>query len=151
MPSPSQILMLTATVGSGLIAGLCFAFAAFLMKAFDRLGAPNAIRAMQAINATILRSCAMAIWFGTAIAGIAGAVLAEQRTLAIVAAALYGIGAILITKRGNIPLNEELARVDPDAPNSAETWRVYRVQWGRWNTLRTVMIALATACFAVAK
>ena len=56
MLSPGEISMLTATVGSGLTAGLCFAFSAFVMKAFDRLGAPQAIRAMQSINTTILRS-----------------------------------------------------------------------------------------------
>lgn len=151
MPSPNEIIMLTATVGSGLTTGLCFAFAAFIMKAFDRLGAPQAIRAMQAINTTILRSSAMVVWFGTAVVGVVSVVLAEQRTLAIVAAALYGIGAILITGRGNVPLNEELDRVDPDTPNAEETWRRYRVRWGRWNAVRTVMLALATAGFALAR
>jgi len=148
MLSPTEISVLAATVGSGLIAGVCFTFGAFVMKALDRLAAPQAIRAMQAINTTVLRSSAMVVWFGTAIIGVVAAVLAEE-TLAIVAAALYGIGAILITGRGNVPLNDELDRANPDQPNAAETWRRYRVQWGRWNTARTVMLTLATAGFTL--
>jgi len=150
MLSPHEISVLTATVGSGLVAGLCFAFASFIMRAFDLLGAPQAIRAMQAINTRILRSSAMGAWFGTAVVGVVAAVLAEDRTLAIAAAALYGVGAILITGRCNVPLNEELDRVDPDAPGAEEAlWR-YRVLWGRWNALRTVVCALASAGFALA-
>jgi uncharacterized membrane protein len=152
METAIQLSLLTAAVGSGLIAGLCFAFASFLMRAFDRLAAPQAIRAMQAINATILRSSAMGVWFGTAIVGVVAAVLAgtEDRTFAIAAAALYGVGAILITGRGNVPLNDELERVDPDGPGAEEAWRRYRVLWGRWNALRTTVCALASAGFALA-
>lgn len=150
MLSLYEISVLTATIGSGLVAGLCFAFASFVMQAFDLLGASQAIRTMQAINTKILRSSAMGLWFGTAVAGVVAAVLAEDRTLAVAAAVLYGLGAILITGRGNVPLNEQLDRVDPDAPDAEEIWRRYRVAWGRWNALRTVVCALASACFALA-
>lgn len=155
MPSLYEVVALAALVGAGLVAGLCFAFAAFLMRAFDGLGAPQAIRVMQAINAAILRSSAMAVWFGTAVAGVGVAVLAglgDDRPLAVAvaAAALYGFGALLITGRGNVPLNEELDRVDPDAPGAEEAWRRYRVRWGRWNALRTVVCALASAGFGLA-
>tara|TARA_R110002073_G_scaffold36273_1_gene105612 strand:+ start:832 stop:1287 length:456 start_codon:yes stop_codon:yes gene_type:complete len=151
MLSPTDISMLAATVGSGLIAGLCFTFGAFVMKALDRLGAPHAIRAMQAINATILRSSAMAVWFGTAVAGVVAVMLAEECMLTSVAAASYAIGAILITGRGNVPLNDRLAHVDPDTQNAEETWRRYRVRWGRWNAARTGMLTFATAGFALAR
>lgn len=150
MISASEVLALAAAVGAGLVAGPCFAFASFLMRSLDRLGAPRAIRAMQAINATILRSSAMLVWFGTAVVGVAAAVLAEERAPAALAAALYAVGAILITGRGNVPLNEELERVDPDAPGAEEAWRRYRLRWGRWNSLRTLVCALASAGFALA-
>jgi len=148
-----ELSALVSAVGSGLIAGLCFAFAAFLMRSFDRLGAPAAIRTMQAINAGILRSSAMVVWFATALVSLLAVALAEDRTLPVAAAALYWIGAILITGRGNVPLNEELERVDPDeldASGAEEAWRRYRVRWGRWNALRTVACGLASAGFALA-
>ena len=131
-----EVVLLVATVGAGLVAGLCYTFASFLMSALDRLGAPDAIRAMQAINARILRSGAMLVWFGTAIA--------------VTAAALYVLGAIVVTGRGNVPLNEQLDRVDPDGPDAEQAWRRYRRLWGRWNTLRTAVCVLATGGFAAA-
>ena len=88
MPALPELLALAATVGSGLVAGLCFTFAAFVMRALDSLGAPSAISAMQAINRDILRSVAMPVWIRTAVVGVAAAALAEQRATAIAATAL---------------------------------------------------------------
>lgn len=150
MLSLSEITALAAALGSGLVAGLCYAFGSFVLRSFDSLGAQQAIRAMQAVNATILRSSAMWVWFGTAVLGVVAAALAEHPLPATAAAALYGIGAILITGRGNVPLNEELDRVDPDAPEAEAAWQRYRVLWGRWNALRTVVCILASAGFALA-
>jgi uncharacterized membrane protein len=149
MPSLTEVAVLAAMLGSGLVAGLCFAFASFIMRSFDRLGTRQAVRAMQAINAGILRSTAMPIWFGTALLGLLVAVTATEQPIAIAAATLYAIGAILITGLGNVPLNEALDLVDPDAPGAEAAWRHYRVYWGRWNALRTVVCALAAVGFAL--
>jgi len=150
MTTFTELTVLAAAVGSGLVAGLCFAFAAFIMTAFDRLGPASAIRAMQSINATILRSSAMVAWMGTAIVGILAAVLTEQRFFGVAAAALYCFGALLITGRGNVPLNEELDHVDAEAAGAEEAWRRYRVRWQRFNLVRTIALSLATAGFALA-
>ena len=147
----STTLLLLAAVGSALVAGLCFAFASFLMRSFESLGAPDAIRAMQAVNREILRSTTMPVWLGTAAVGLAAAIFAEERTFAVAGLLCYLVGALLITRMGNIPLNEGLDRVDPDAPEeAANAWRDYRASWGRWNALRTLACALATAGFALA-
>ncbi|MFT7534620.1 MAG: putative membrane protein, partial [Hyphomicrobiaceae bacterium] len=37
------------------------------------------------------------------------------------------------------------------AANAAATWRRYRLQRGRWNAVRTVMLALATTDFVLAR
>ena len=140
--------LLAACVASGLTAGLCFTFAAFVMRALDRLGEPAAIRAMQAINAAILRSIAMPVWIAPLPLGGLATLLAEERWLPAASTLLYALGALLITRGGNIPLNEGLDGVDPEATDAAEAWRRYRIDWGRWNLLRTLMISLATAGFA---
>jgi uncharacterized membrane protein len=77
-------------------------------------------------------------------------VFAEERALAVTAAALYGVGALAITGRGNVPLNEALDRVDPDGDDAERAWGDYRVRWGRWNAVRTLLCALASAGFALA-
>ncbi len=150
MPTLFEISVVVAAVGAGLVAGVCLAFASFVMRALDRLGPAPAIRAMQAINATILRSSVMGVWFGTVAVGVLAAVLAEERGLASASAALYAVGAVLITGGRNVPLNEELDRVDPGEPGSSEAWRRYRVSWGRWNALRTVACTLASVGFVLA-
>lgn len=153
MSTVYEIAALVAAVGAGLVAGLCFTFASFLMRSFDRLGAPQAIRAMQSLNAEILRSSAMVVWIGTAIVGgIVGllAALGHGSIVGLVAGAVYGMGALLITGRGNVPLNEALDRVDPDSPEAEEAWTRYRTEWGRWNAMRTLLCAVASAGFALA-
>lgn len=145
-----ELLLVAAAAGSGLIAGLCFTFGSFVMRALDSLGAATAIRTMQAINTTILRSSAMAVWFGSAVLGALATALAEERALAGSATALYVLGALVITGRGNVPLNESLDRIDPEAAGVEETWHHYRVRWGRWNDLRTALCLLASIGFTVA-
>ena len=77
------VALLVAAVGAGLVAGLCFAFASFLMRSFDTLGAPRAIRVMQAINATILRSSAMGVWIGTVVVGVVAARAARAERVSV--------------------------------------------------------------------
>ncbi len=120
------------------------------MRSFDDLGATQAIRVMQSLNARILGSSAMAVWFGTLVIGVAAAVFAEQRAIAVTAAVLYGAGALLVTGRGNVPLNEALDRIDPESAEAPDAWRDYLVRWGRWNALRTALCALASLGFALA-
>ena len=67
----SESVLLVAAVGSGLVGGLCFAFSSFLLRSFDDLGAPAAIRVMQSLNTRILRSSAMVLWIGTVALGAA--------------------------------------------------------------------------------
>lgn len=150
MPSYLELTLLLSIAGSGLIAGVCFAFASFLMRSFDRLGIPEAIRVMQSLNAVILRSTTMAVWFGTLVVGIAAAVLSGGDPMAITAVALYGIAAVLMTGLGNVPLNEALDAVDPHGPEAEQAWRRYRVAWGRWNALRTLLFTLSAVGFALA-
>lgn len=150
MSSASDCLALAAALGSGLVAGLCFAFASFLMRSFDDLEPSQAIRVMQSLNGRILRSSAMVVWFGTLLVGGAAAALAEERAIPTVATVLYGIAAVGITGGGNVPLNEALDRVDPEGAEAAAAWQDYFVRWGRWNALRTALCALATVGFAMA-
>ena len=55
-----------AALGSGLIAGAFFAFAAFVLAALSRLPAPAGIAAMQSIIAAIKSPLFLVVFFGTA-------------------------------------------------------------------------------------
>ncbi|WP_206050885.1 anthrone oxygenase family protein [Nocardioides speluncae] len=48
-----------------------------------------------------------------------------------------------VTIVGNVPLNNELVPLDPQAASAQEMWRDYLVDWTRWNTVRTIASAVA--------
>ena len=58
---------LIAALGSGLIAGVFFAFSTFVMKALARLAPAEGIAAMQSINVVVLNPWFLGAFFGTAL------------------------------------------------------------------------------------
>jgi len=67
------VLTLLAALGCAMMAGVFFAFSAFVMKALARLPAEQGIGAMQAINVAAVTFAFMAALFGTAVACGVGA------------------------------------------------------------------------------
>lgn len=59
-------LTFIAAIGSGLIAGVFFAFSTFIMSALARLQPPQGIAAMQSINITVINPWFMMVFLGTA-------------------------------------------------------------------------------------
>src|SRR2546422_10143662 len=62
-----NVLTFVAVLGSGLAAGVFFAFSSFVMPGLRRLPAPQGIRAMQSINITAVRPPFMIDLVGTAL------------------------------------------------------------------------------------
>src|SRR4029079_9599769 len=112
-----------AALGAGLVAGIFFAFSAFIMTALARLPAQGGIAAMQSINVAVLNPVFFAAFFGTAALSLVLAIAAllwwsEPGALYLLAGSLlYLVGTILVTIVFNVPLNNRLASV---APSSAE-------------------------------
>lgn len=55
-----------------------------------------------------------------------------------------------MTFAGNIPLNDALDGVDPQAADAAKQWRDYYSDWMPLNHLRTVAALAATGLLTVA-
>lgn len=133
----------TTAVLSVVTAGAMFAFSSFVMPAFDKLSAADAIRAMQALNDKAPHSLLMLPLvggaLGSAIVGVDALVRGEgpSKGWLIVGAAL-GTGALLITAAYHQPHNLALGRLDPSAPNAAQKWREYASGWTAWNAVRTL-------------
>jgi len=153
MPTILFILTLLAALGSGLMAGLFFAFSAFIMQALGRRPAPIGIAAMQAINETILNPIFFLVFFGTAVLSVVIAVWALlgwsewASGWRLGGALLYLIGAIGITMRCNVPLNDRLAKAVADSAEGATLWSHYLKVWTRWNHVRTISCTAASAGF----
>jgi uncharacterized membrane protein len=148
-------LTFAAALGSGIVAGIFFGFSSFIMAALGRVAPAAGIAAMQQINITVINPWFFAAFFGTAVVGIAVAVLAlfqwqSAPVLWLVAgAALYVIGCVIVTMIFNVPLNNALAAVSPESAEGAKLWARYLTDWTWWNSFRTAASALAMVAFVV--
>jgi uncharacterized membrane protein len=156
MSSYLFVLTLLAALGCAMMAGVFFAFSAFVMKALARLPAEQGVAAMQAINVTAVTFAFMAALFGTAAACGALAVLAlfawdeSFAPYLLVGSALYLVGTILLTIAYHVPRNEALARVEPHSVEAESHWRRYLSAWTAWNHVRAGTALAAAAVLTIA-
>jgi uncharacterized membrane protein len=149
------ILTLVAALGCALIAGVFFAFSAFIMKALARIPSSHGIAAMQSINIVVLNRWFLGAFFGTggicALLVIAALVTWNASSIYRVAGgALYVIGTLWVTIAFNVPRNNALARVTPEGSAGAEVWARYVSEWTAWNHVRTAAALAAAASFSLA-
>jgi uncharacterized membrane protein len=149
-------LTVLAALGSGLIAGVFFAFSAFVMRALSRLPPHQGIAAMQAINLAVLTPWFFAAFFGTAAACVILAIATLLRwgepgaILVLAGSLLYLVGSILVTMLRNVPLNDTLAAAAADSGEGALLWTRYLAGWTAWNHVRTAASLAAAASFTFA-
>ncbi|MEH1099166.1 anthrone oxygenase family protein [Micromonospora sp. CPCC 205561] len=145
-----------ATLTTGLVAGLFFAFSCAVMPGLAGTDDRTLVGAMQSINRRILNG-----WF-------LGAFLGAPLLLAVAAAAHLGRGgAVLfwtlaalacylvtfgVTVRLNVPLNDRLEVAGPvdGIVDLAEARARFEAAWVRWNLVRTVSSVAAFACLVAA-
>lgn len=144
------ILALLTAVGSGVIAGVFYAFSTFVMKALGRVAPAEGARAMQQINVVVLNPMFLGVFMGTAATGVAtivGAIWYRHLPGAMWLAAgslLYVVGTFGVTVVGNVPLNEALGRLDAESAEGQAYWSHYQRRWTTWNHLRTAAGIAAT-------
>lgn len=149
-------LLWFSAIGCGLMAGLYFAFSAFIMTALSRVPQAHGVSAMQSINAVILKSPFMPLFYGTTLASLALAGIAllgwsgVAASATIVAGIIYILGMFVCTLAFNVPLNKLLDAIEPDSAEAAPAWAHYLKDWTFWNHLRTVASTVACALFIVA-
>jgi uncharacterized membrane protein len=148
-------LTLVAALSCATMAGVFFAFSAFVMNGLGRLPAAQGIAAMQSINISAVRPAFMAALFGAAAACLALVVWAlltwdhRGAVLLLVGGVLYLVGAIGLTIVYHVPLNDALATVDPHSADAAGRWAGYLEGWTRWNHVRAAAALAAAAAFTV--
>jgi uncharacterized membrane protein len=142
-------------VGSGLAGGVFFAFSSFVMPALRRLPSSQGIAAMQSINKQAPTPLFMTLLFGTAAvsAGLGVHALlhrSDGQAPWMLAGSLSYLASIVITGAFHIPRNDKLARLDPDAAESARYWTTYLSQWTAGNHVRALTCAAAAFLFIIA-
>ena len=110
---------------------------------------------MQSINITVINRSFMAVFLGTAAAGIFLAFCSLSRwhqpgvPYSILGALLYLFGTVGVTMLCNVPLNDALAKVDPGSTEGTRLSASYLANWTLWNHVRTAA-AIAAASFTIA-
>ncbi|WP_030302898.1 DUF1772 domain-containing protein [Streptomyces katrae] len=155
MDTAGLVSLIAATITTGLMAGLFFAFDVSVMPALGRSDDRTFIAVMQRINVAIVNG-----WFMT---GFLGSLLFTGLALALCLASGAGevapplIGALVayalqlgVTGRVNIPLNDALDQAgaveriaDPAAVRNA-----FASRWVPANRWRTLLCTIALGCLA---
>lgn len=156
MATALDAVTFAAMLGCGLVSGVFFAFSAFVMNALASLAPAQGIAAMQSINRSAIRPMFMIALFGTAVTCAAVAIWSviawgePAAAWALAGAALYLAGSIAVTVAANVPHNDALAAVDPQAGAAATLWTKYVPSWTVWNHVRAVAALGAAALLTIA-
>jgi uncharacterized membrane protein len=156
-----SLVLVGATLTTGLISGFFYAYACSVTRGLALLPDARYIAAMQSINATVRNGVFAFSFFGAAVFLILALVVHvpqfRSRRFALISLAclLYVVGGFVLTLGVNVPMNEELARVGSNSSPEllARAREAYEDPWNFWNGVRTVcsslaLLALIAACFS---
>jgi uncharacterized membrane protein len=149
------LALVAATITTGLVAGLLFAYAVSVMPALRLVDDRTFVEVMQRINVAIINGWFLTCFVGALVFTVLAGLLhlgADSRSALpwIVAAFVLYVAALVITGRLNVPLNNALvAAGKPDRiADVAAVRERFEAPWVRWNIARTVAATGALGCLA---
>ncbi|GAA5111679.1 anthrone oxygenase family protein [Pseudonocardia adelaidensis] len=148
------VVALLGVVGSGLMAGVFFAFSTSVMPALRRLRPAAGAEAMQQVNRVIQNPLFLLVFMGTGVLSlllVIGAPISGSPGTAwvVIGGLLYLVGSIGLTFVVNVPMNNRLDAANPLTDKGAATWADYLSRWTAWNHARALACVAATAALAV--
>ncbi|WP_151770621.1 anthrone oxygenase family protein [Streptomyces abyssomicinicus] len=158
METVSTLVLIAATVTTGLVAGLFYGFSIAVMPGLARADDRTLVTVMRRINAAILNGWFLLGYVGTIVLDALALVLfavqpASRAALAAIAVstALY-LAAVILTARVNIPLNNalEAAGQAQESTEPALAREAFERPWVRANHARTLLCAAALAAHCCA-
>ncbi len=156
--SPFVILTSIAAIGSAAAGGMMYVFSTFVMRGLNRTDPVDAITVMRGINAEANSNAAFLLaYLGAAVLAVVVGVIAavqlrQPGSWWVLAGAIVGVLAAIITIAFNVPLNNHLDGVNPvelSAADTAREWHAYFTTWTAWNHVRTVTAIAAAALMLI--
>jgi uncharacterized membrane protein len=151
------VALVAATMTTGLIAGLFYAYACSVMIALRRADDRTFIDVMQRISKAIQNGWFALSFVGafvfTALAAVLYLIAGEPLILLFVTAAFAAyLVCLVITFSGNIPLNNRLDAAGPAdrIADPAAVRQRFEAPWVRLNTARTLASTVAFGCLCMA-
>jgi len=141
--SPLALLSLLLT---GAIFGFFYAWVCSTMWGLDAADPETAIKAMQAMNASVRNGVFAPAFFATPLVSFATGLVAWSvgaRPAALwftLAGVVYLFGGMILTMVVNVPMNQALALVETPLTKEAAlaVWTEYSAPWQLWNIIRTI-------------
>jgi len=142
-----------ATLTTGLVAGVFYAYSVSVDPGLAAQSDASYVATMQEINERIQNPLFFASFIGAVLFLLAALVIHLPRLrsgrflLISLACLLYIGGGFLLTAFINVPMNDQLATVDPEAPARvlSRAREAYEGPWDFWNGVRTIFSALSFA------
>ena len=155
-----EIVLILATLLVALVAGFVFAFATVVMPGTGKLSDKEFIRSFQVIDGVIQAGQPVfgLVWLGSALAILVSAVMGVlqldgiERAVIVISALVYIFGVQVPTITINVPMNNNLQRLDVDAMDVdalASARSAFENRWVKWNTIRTIVASLVSVALMV--
>lgn len=152
--------LVSATLLVSLVAGFTFAFACVVMPGSGALGDREFLRTFQVMDRVIQKGQPLfgLVWLGSALALVLAALTGFARLegidrLLLVAATVLFLGGVQVpTATVNVPLNNQLQRLDLASMQEADVSSArsaFESKWNRWNQLRTGAATVAALMLLV--
>jgi uncharacterized membrane protein len=152
-----NLTLVAATLTTGLMAGLFFAFTCAVMPALRGTDDRAFVDVMQRINVSIINPAFLAVFMGGLVLTAAACVATWRDTDRgalpwIIGGLVLYAAMFVITRAINIPLNDQLETAgDPSRITDLGTVRDnFEGKWVVWNIVRTVANVAAFACLSYA-
>jgi uncharacterized membrane protein len=152
--NPFVVITSLAALAAAAAGGMMYVFSTFVMRGLDRTGPIEAITAMRGINVVANSNPAFLLaYFGATILALVVGVVAmiqigRPGSGWILAGAVFGVLAAIITMAFNVPLNNHLDSVNPaglSVADAAIQWQAYLSTWTAWNHVRAAASFIAAA------
>ena len=149
-----EAVLVAATVGNGLLAGVFFAFSCGVAPGLRRVDDGVYVMAFRAINRSIVNLLFLLVFLGAPIATAAAAVLhldgARREVLAcLVPALVLSLLSFAVTVLVNVPLNNRLAAAPTGDAQLRKARDDFEIHWNRWNHVRTATSTAALVLLAI--
>lgn len=155
----TQLVLILSGLFTALVAGVFYAFTVAVVPALRAMQAKAHLVAMQQINLKIENPLFFLSFFGALILLPVAAYLtwgSASFPLVLIATLLYALGGFGATAFGDIPLNNQLARIKVESISDEEAEKIrqdfqgpYR-PWMQYHAVRTITSTLAAALMFLA-
>ena len=143
------VILLFATLLTGLLAGVFFTWNNAITTGIGRLDDVSYLKAFQQMNRTILNPLFYIVFMGPLILSIAATYVYKANPayilwMLILATVIYFLGVVIVTILGNIPLNNMLENTNladislEDARNLRDK---FETKWNKLHLIRTISSA----------